>query len=412
MTGTSNTSSGDSSAKPPFLAFVTDGADIETLKTFAGTHQWSEGGIYQGDIRTAAQFLKSNPSPVLLVVEIPSAAEAPALLDALADVCDPDTKVITIGTVNEYSFYCWLMDLGIFSYLLRPLTVQMLEGAYLKSIAPSLSVVSREKQPGKIIAVMGTRGGVGTTTISLNLSGIIAEQSGKPTALVDIDPQEGSIALQLDIEPSRGLREALERPDRIDSLFIERVMTKPLKNLSVLSAEESLQDSLTIHNAAADALLKELRGKFSVIILDMPRYLNAFSKQCLKQADAVVLVTELTLLSLRDAMRLSDMMRESLKMKPPLIVANRIGLAPKYEMEIGDFEHGVNGKVAHRIPFAPEVFMQVSSDIPVLKQKAHAAVRSISALAEQLVPEAKGKVIMPKKNPLDVFTKLKRNKEN
>jgi len=406
MTGTSNPNS--SAVRPPLLAFVSDSADIGTLKAFANAHQWADDGIHQGDIRTAAQFLKSHTSPVLLVVEIPSASEAPALLDALADVCDAGTKVITIGAVNEYSFYCWLMDLGIFSYLLKPLTVPMLENAYLKSVEPAATVATREKQPGRIIAVMGTRGGVGTTTVSLNLAGIMAGHSGKLVALVDIDAQEGSIALALDIEPSRGVRDALEKPDRIDSLFIERVMSRPIKNLSVLSAEESLQDQLNVHDSAAEALIRELRDKFAVVVLDIPRHLTPFGRQCLAYADQVVLVTELTLLSLRDALRLSDLMRESLKMKPPVIVANRMGFAPRHEMEADDFERGINGKIAHRVPFAPDVFMQVSSDIPALKQKVHAAVKPLYALAEQLVPETGGKAETQKRNPLDLFRKRKK----
>src|SRR5437868_694183 len=112
-----NANSGDksSAAKPPFLAFASDREDRETLKAFVSGHQWSDSCIYEGNIASAAQYLKSNPSPVLLLVEIPSANEAPALLDRLADVCDPDTKVITIGAINEYSFYCWLTEIGISS---------------------------------------------------------------------------------------------------------------------------------------------------------------------------------------------------------------------------------------------------------------------------------------------------------
>ncbi len=350
--------------------------------------------------------MKSNASPTLLLVEIPSANEAPALLDQLADVCDPSTKVITIGSVNEYSFYCWLMDIGIFSYLLKPLTVQVLESTYNKSTETAASQASQGKQPGKVIAVMGARGGVGATTIGLNLAGIVAEQSGKPVALVDIDPQEGSVALALDIEPSRGVREALERPDRIDSLFIERVMTKPTKNLSVLSVEESLQETLIINDQAADVLIKELRDKFSVVVLDIPRHLTAFSKQCLKQVDAIVLVAELTLLSLRDTIRLADMIREQLKMKPPIIVANRMGFSSGHEMEIVDFEKGADSKVLYRVPFTPDVFMQVTGEIPATKHKSHAAVKSIYALAAQLLPEAKIKTESAKKGPFDVLTKL------
>jgi pilus assembly protein CpaE len=377
------------SSKPPFLAFASDAGDIEALKAFADSQQWPDSCILQGDIRTASEFLKAHTSPELLLVEIPSAEEAAGLLDGLAEVCDPDTKVIVIGKVNEYSFYCWLMDLGISSYLLKPLNAEMLEGAYQKSLDKPQAAAGQGKSPAKLIAVMGTRGGVGASTVSINLAGVLADAARKQVALVDLDPQEGSIALTLDIEPSRGFREVLEKPDRIDSLFIERVMNKPHKNLSVLSAEETLNDRVTVHEHAAEMLLKEIRAKFDVVVMDVPRYLNQFSRQCLMQADHVVLVTDLTLLALRDALRLADLMRESLKMKMPMVVANRVGLAPKFEMRPADFEKGINSKIAHSITFSPDMFMEISTDIAAIKHKTNSVVAPIYQLAAELMPEVK-----------------------
>jgi len=390
--------------KPPFIAFASDARDVETLNNFAASRGFAGDSAFQGDIRTAAEYLKTNPSPVLLLVEIPSAADAPALLDALADVCDPQTKVITIGAVNEYSFYCWLMDLGIVNYLLKPLNQAMLEAAYQKSEQPA-SAQGREKPPGKVIAVMGARGGVGATTVALNLAGIMAELSGKNVALVDADAQEGSISLALDIEPSRGLRDVLEKPDRIDSLFIDRVMHKPSKHLSVLSAEEMLGERIPIHNDAAEALTRELRAKYDIVILDIPRYLNPFTRQCLKASEHMVLVSEMTLLSLRDALRLTDVMRETLKIKPPVLVANRVGLAAKQEILASDFEKGASAKIARAIPFAPDIFMYIGADIPAVKHKDHAAVKPLYALAQQLVPEAKQKTTAKSKSAFDFFRK-------
>ena len=391
----SNAHSGD---KPAFLAFASDAQDIAELKTFAGAHQWGDACVHQGDIRTASQYLKSNPSPTLLLVELSSAKEAPAQLDELANVCDPDTKVITIGNINEYSFYCWLMDLGIFSYLLKPLTQPMLESTYAKSIEITSSGGKNEKPPGKIISVIGARGGVGTSAIALNLAGTVADLSKKQVALIDVDPQEGSIALTLDIEPSRGFRDALEKPDRIDSLFLERVMNKLGKNLSVLAAEEALHDNIRIHDQAGEALLRELRGKYDVIVLDIPRYLNNFGRSCLKQSEHVVMVTELNLLCLRDMLRVGDVMRETLKVKPPILLANRVGMVPKHEMPIGDFEKGAGAKVAHRVPFTPDLFMHIGHDIPALQHKAHVAVKPLHQLAIQIVPEARGKPALKEKH--------------
>lgn len=383
------TTDNNAGGKPPFMAFANDSADIEILKAFAASHQWAQADIHQGDIKTATEFLKSHKSPVLLMVEVPSAQEAPALLDALADVCDPDTKVMVIGSINEFSFYSWLTDIGIFSYLLKPLTLQTLESTYQKSTQSPTGQVRQGKQPARTIAVIGTRGGVGASTVCLNLAGMIASMTQKQVVIADIDTQLGTVALSLDIEPSRGLRDAFEKPDRIDSLFIDRVMSKPLKNLSVLSAEEALHERVEMNENTIPVLFKELRDKFDVIIVDVPRHLEQYARQSLKLSDHVVMVTELNLLSLRDALRLGDLMRESLKIPPAIVVSNRAGMVPKQEMQIADFEKGINAKVSHRIPYAPEVFMPIGTDIPVLKMKSHASVKIYQALAEQVLPELK-----------------------
>ena len=372
------------------MAFAADEKDIAVIKEFAVSKQWAESDVHKGNIKTAIEFLKKHPSPLLLLVELPSASEAPDLLDELANVCDPDTKVITTGMVNEYSFYCWLMDLGIFSYMLKPMTVEALELNYEKSIAPP-GGPRHGKAPGKVVAVIGTRGGVGASAISLNLSGIIASHSRKQIVLVDVDPHEGTLALALDIEPSRGMRDALEKPDRIDSLFIERIMSKPLKNLSVISAEETLHQVVETSEIAANAFVKELRDKFDIVVLDIPRHLNGYTRQCLKLADHVVMVTELTLFSLRDALRLSDALKETFKLQPALIVVNRAGIMPKHEMQVADFEKGVGAKIVQKIPFAPELFAQIGSEIPALKNGKHVAVKPLVALAEQLFPETKAR---------------------
>ncbi|MDX2113248.1 MAG: AAA family ATPase [Alphaproteobacteria bacterium] len=376
--------------QPAFQAFASDAADLETLKSFSKDQSWPQQWVVEGDIRSASAHLKDHPSPRLLLVEVPSSPEvAMQELQHLAEVCDPDSKVIIIGSINEYSFYVRLMEMGISSYLLKPLTMEMLAKALQKSLQRKTEPGAPAKQPAKVVAVMGTRGGVGATTVSINLAAAIAEMSKKEVALIDVDPQEGSIALMLDLEPGRGFREALEKPDRIDSLFIERVMTRPLKRLSVLAAEEAFNEKVSISDDAANLLLKEMKDKFDVLVLDIPRHLRTFSRKCLEQADMVVLVTELSLLSLRDTLRLQDMMREQLKMKAPVVVANRVGHS-KHDMKKADFEKGIGADVAYTIPFLPDAFIPPSEQIPVIKFKSLAGMKAIFQLAIQVEPEARG----------------------
>lgn len=395
-------------SRTPFLAFANDTKDIDVLKQFALSHSWADSCVRQGDIKTATDFLKENAPPALLLVEIPNAAEAQAMLDALAEVCSPETKVIVIGSVNEYSFYCWLLDIGISSYLLKPLTNQAIENAYARAQGQGSGQGGAVKTSGKVIAVMGTRGGVGCTTMAINLAGIIADSGKKNTALVDLDPQKGSIALALDIEPSKGFREALERPDRMDALFIERAMHKHSQYLSILDSEETLHDRFTIHESAGDILLKQLKDHYQVIILDMPRHLNGYTRQCLGHVDKAVVVTELSLVGLRDTLRICDMLRQNYNIADPIVVANRIGATPKYAVKTGDFEKGINDKVAFSVPFQPDFFMPISTDIPVVKTKGHAGSKPLYALAAQLVPETKmaaGAIAQKEKKGLGLFSR-------
>lgn len=379
--------SSNPSSKPPFLAFVKDEADLAVLRAFAQKHGFAAASIQAGDVNTAAESLKSGTPPTVLMVEIGGAAEAEAQLEKLSTVCDPDTKVITIGSVNEYSFYCWLMDLGLSSYLLKPLSEKSLEGAYEKAVAPPPSAASGEpeKKQARLVGVMGVRGGAGATSLSLLISAVLAQRSGGKVALMDPDPQDGSIALLMDVEPARGFRDALEKPDRIDSLFFDRVMQKTDLGFDVLAAEEALHDNVHYHDQAAETLLKELRGRYDYLVLDMPRRSHPFFFGMLKQCDPLLMVSEMSLTGVRDCLRYQDMLREQLKITSPRIIAGRSGQAGKYEMATSDFESGIKAKLSGVVPFSPELFSAIGPDMKLAKFHGNATLKAVEKLVEDLI---------------------------
>lgn len=386
-----------------FVAFASSDADLSVLRDFAQAHGLPPENIFKGGISDATHYLKDHPSPDLLLVELPSQEAAPALLEGLSEVCDPNTKVITTGTVNEYSFYCWLMDIGITQYLLSPLTGHALEGAFHK--LQGTAAADADAHTSKLIAVLGARGGVGATSVAINLAGILAEQTHKKVALVDLDPQEGTVSLALDMQPSVGVRDVLEKPDRIDSLFLERSMSKIGKYLSVLSAEERLGELLSINEQAAGPLIHELKSKFDYVVLDVPRHMNHFTRACLQSADMTLLVSELNLLCLRDTLRMQDAMKELWKVKPPAILANRVGLAAKHEVPVLDFEKGINTKITAQVPFAADIFMPLGRDIPAIKHKNHASMKPLYQLAASLTPAVKTAVAPKKPAGFSLFKK-------
>jgi pilus assembly protein CpaE len=387
-----------------FLAFSKDAESLAILRQFAAARGWPEVCVVEGDAESAAAELANHPSPAVLLVDIPSAEAAPALLDKLADVCEPGVKVIVSGKVNEYSFYCWLVEIGITSYLLKPFTLQALEAAYLKVTQPQAAAkgTAAEKKEGKLIPVLGTRGGVGATTLAVNLAWALASHRKQKTALLDLDPHAGTVALALDLEPGRGLRDALEKPDRIDALFMERVMMRYNEHLSVLSAEEPFEEPVHVSEQAADALIRETKSRFAFVIADLPRQMHAFSRELLKRADQVIVVTETTMPGLRDALRLHDYFRDVLKIRPPLFIANREGVAGKHHMPRAEFEKGLGAPLAHSIPFVQDAYASANSgEILIDNAKQPGLAREYHTLASRFAPAPAGDKTKPPRGLLD-----------
>lgn len=344
---------------PQFVAFVKEPSSNDAARSVASSHGWSESCVHYGDIRQAIVYLSEQAPPKRLLVEIPSAEAAPELLDRLADVCSPNMQVIVSGSINEFSFYSWLKSIGIEHYLLQPFDNKTLDNTlYAKAKNGS---VEREAE-SKVIAVIGARGGVGTTTVATNLAWILAEKFDYKTTLLDLDPYFGSAAMAFDIMPNHGLRDALDKPDRIDSEFLARVMVQHTDKLSVFSGEESFSELISCSSSAAEALIDELCEQFEYTVVDLPTHLSSLTRSVLAQADQIAIVTELSLLGLRDALRLQEFLKDANRGdSEPIIIANRKGLAGSHELSLQEFEKSLTRNVDIVLPFTRDAFLSTNS---------------------------------------------------
>lgn len=365
------------------LAFVRDAGSADAVRQLMVERGISDYRIETGDVADATQFLQTNPSPQVLLVEIGDADTAPAQLDALADGVHPSCKVIATGRTDTLRFYQWLLGLGIQEYVLAPFTAAQLGAAIDKGhAAPAAASGPKVK---KLIAVIGARGGVGTTTIATNLAAIFALEQKLPTALVDLDPHFGSVALGLDLEPGRGMRDALEKPDRVDGLFLDRVLLRPYPELAILSAEDALHEPIHAQENAGPMLFTALAEKFNILVVDVPRQMTPLTRHVLAHADATIIVAEPQLIDLRDALRLKDLLVDQLKRPAPLLVLNREGLAAKQELPVKDFTKHFGSAPAAELKLLPEAYAaNTQGELLVTNAKLSNALAPLRQLATRL----------------------------
>jgi len=199
-------------------------------------------------------------------------------------------------------------------------------------------------------AVVGTRGGVGASTLATSLAWLFSEQHKAPTALLDLDVHFGTGALALDLEPGRGLTDAIENPSRIDPLFIERAMVRANDNLSILSAEAPISQPLMTDGAAFVQLEDEFRQAFEMTVIDLPRNMLINFPQLMADVNLVLLTCELTLASARDTIRILSWLKTNAAHAHPMIVANKVQPALA-EISKADFEASIERKFDFMVPY-------------------------------------------------------------
>jgi pilus assembly protein CpaE len=333
-----------------FLAFVGDTETYAVIDQVVGEMMLPHASIRQGSVKDAVKQLGEQRSPKLLLIDVSGSDLPLSDINALADVCEPGVTVLAVGERNDCGLFRDLLQHGVADYLVKPITPILLQKAILAA-TDHTGVIRNNNKLGKLVAVTGTRGGVGATTVATSVAWLIAQERRRRVALVDLDLQFGTVALSLDLEPSHGLREALENPNRIDGLFMDRVLIQHSERLFVLSAEESPDETLLLDYGAVELLMTELRNKFHYVIVDVPRSPNACTQQILQSATDLLLVTDLSLAGMRDTMRLIGMLPTTNASCNTTLVVNRVGEHKQGEMPRAEFEKGVSRKLDLLLPF-------------------------------------------------------------
>ena len=343
-------------SRDPFAAFICDDSALDVLRPLVVELGWQPEKCHKGGLRNAVQSLSITASPNILLVDLSESGDPLNDINALAEVCEPGTVVIAVGQVNDVRLYRDLVASGIQDYLLKPLTASALRDALAQAQAVFTAPRNHDGSGAKrhvSTAVVGTRGGVGASLLATSLAWSFSTDHKLPTALLDLDVHFGTGALTLDLEPGRGLTDAIENPGRIDGLFIERAMIRANDNLAILSAEAPINAPLMTDGAAFIQLEEEFRQAFEMTVIDMPRNMLINFPHLLADVNCVVLATEYTLSSARDAIRILSWLKANASHCQTLVVANKVQPAAQ-EISKADFEASIERKVTFSLPYDPK----------------------------------------------------------
>lgn len=309
--------------------------------------------VQMGGPAAAVEAFRGAPTPNVIVLEtVSDPSVLIASLEALAESCDPGTKVVVIGHVNDIQLYRELIRRGVSDYLVAPFGTLDL----LRTLS-ELYAAAEGGTLGRTIAIVGAKGGVGASTVAHNVAWAIARNLGASTVIADLDIAFGTAGLDFNQDPPQGIADAVFAPERLDANMLDRLLSRCSDNLSLLAAPAMLDRTVDLGEDAFDLLFDLLRSSIPCITLDVPHVWTGWAKRALIGADEVAVVAAPELASLRNAKNLVDLLRAA---RPndsmPRLILNQVGLPKRPEIEAAEFAKALGIEVLSSIPFDAQLF--------------------------------------------------------
>ena len=309
--------------------------------------------IQMGGMAAAVEAYQSAPTPNVIILESEGRGnEILSALDQLANSCDAGTRVVVIGSTNDVTLYRELVKRGVSDYLISPVSVLQVVRAIC-----GLYSAPDAKPVGRIIAVVGAKGGVGASTVAHNIAFSIARDLTLDAVVTDLDLAFGTAGLDFNQDPPQGIAEAVFSPDRVDTAFVDRLLAKCTDHLNLLAAPATLDRVYDFGAEAFESIFDSLRATVPCVVLDVPHQWTGWTKQTLIGADDVLIVAAPDLANLRNTKNMYDFLKTA---RPndrlPRYCLNQVGVPKRPEIKAADFAKALEREPMAIIPFEPQLF--------------------------------------------------------
>ncbi len=308
---------------------------------------------HNGGLEGAIETYKSNPTPNLIMVEtsLPP-ADIPGALHRLAEVCDATTRLIVLGHANDVVLYRELIRSGVSEYIVLPATASAIVTAITDLFAAEGAVPI-----GRTIGFVSAKGGAGASTVAHNVAWAVSQTLRQDVLILDMDLAFGTAGLNFNQDPPHGLADAVGAGTKMDSVMLDRLMSKAANHINLLTAPVSLDQTYDHAERDFEQIIELSQKMTPVVILDIPHAWDAWVRHTLAAIDEIVIVAEPDLANLRNAKNLADTIKA---LRPtesePLLVINKVGVPRRPEISATEFASSVDCKLLGQIPFDAALF--------------------------------------------------------
>jgi len=309
--------------------------------------------VHMGGIPAAIDFYQTAPTPNLIVLE--SKDQAAAIMEQLqqlSSVCDSGTKVVVIGHTNDVLLYRELLRCGISEYIVAPITIFDTMRAFGDIYHDP------EAEPlGRTIAFVGAKGGCGSSTVAHNVAWSISSTYQSNAVVADLDLAFGTAGLDFNQDPPQGIADAVLSPERVDDMFLERILAKCTDQLSLLAAPSTLDKTYDFKENAFESVIEATRQGVPCVVLDLPHLWTDWMRYTLCAVDDVVIVAEPDLANLRNAKNLIDLLAQTRPNDAAAkLVINKVGMPKRPEIKPEEIAASLDLEPVAVLPFDCAVF--------------------------------------------------------
>lgn len=328
----------------------------------------------------------SQTHPDIGLVALDQDPEKAIALVSKLNETSPDCNVLVVSSSTDGNLILRAIRAGAKEFLSQPLRIDDLLAA-LSRINDRRFGRGRAKASGSsVIAVAGATGGVGTTSLAVNLACALAKDESKSVALVDLDLCLGDADVFLDTIPDYTLVDVAQNVTRLDITLLKRSLTKHSSGLYLLPRPVQIDDVALITPEDLNRVIGLLKATFTHLVLDLSKGYTANDMVALKLASHVLLVTQLDLPCLRNVVRLLMSFGEVEGLADKVkIVVNRAGL-DSGQIGLKKAQDTIGREVFWQLPNDYRTMVEVRNNgVPLVEQAPKAAItQAVVNLADTL----------------------------